>query len=232
MALKYDKKLFGDLLLIMALAAFFTTMALALKNPTLRDMIFDVDTVRSLLQGGHGLSGRIVSLLIFVLAGGGVIAVGVPRLWISAVGGIIYGALMGTFLSVIASLIGASAVYFAGKTILSHVVERRVGDTLKVWRSRFQDNAFWWVLYGRLFPFSNSTLMNLLCGSCVVPFVPFITASFLGFIPLAVVFATFGSGGVKGNMLQIILATVLLVISIFARRLLKGKNATASQSAG
>lgn len=232
MDLKYDKKLFGDLFLILALVTFFTAMALALKNPAVSDMIFDIETVRSLLQGGPGLSGRIVSLIVFILAGGGIIALGVPRLWISALGGIIYGAFMGTVLSVIASLLGASAVYWAGKTFLSHVVERRVGDTLKVWRTRFQDNAFWWVLYGRLFPFSNSTLMNLLCGSCVVPFVPFITASSLGFIPLAVVFATFGSGGMKGNMFQIILATVLLVISIFARRLLKGKNVTASQSAG
>ncbi len=232
MALNYDKNLLGDLLLITSVAAFFTAMALALKNPGIRDMLFDIHTVRRLLQGGHGLSGQVFSAFIFVLAGGGVIALGFPRLWISAVGGIIYGAFMGTFLSVIASLIGSSATYLAGKTFLAHVVERRAGDTLMVWRLRFQENAFWWVLYGRLFPFSNSTLMNMLCGSCVVPFISFFSASFIGFIPLAAIFATFGSGGVKGNMLQIILASALLVVSIFARRIFKGKDAPTSPSAG
>ena len=63
--------------------------------------------------------------------------------------------------------------------------------------------------------------MSLLCGSCRVPFRAFLTGSFLGFIPLAVVFATFGSGGIKGNFGQIGFAAALLVLSILSRKLLK-----------
>jgi uncharacterized membrane protein YdjX (TVP38/TMEM64 family) len=64
-------------------------------------------------------------------------------------------------------------------------------------------------------PFSNSTVMSLLCGSGKVQITPFMVGSLIGFVPLAAVFATYGSGGMKGNMLQIGFATMLLVPSFF-----------------
>ena len=62
--------------------------------------------------------------------------------------------------------------------------------------------------------------MSLLCGSCNVPFTAYLLGSLVGFVPLAVVFAAFGSGGAKGNLWQIGFATALLVLSIFSRRLM------------
>jgi uncharacterized membrane protein YdjX (TVP38/TMEM64 family) len=194
-------------------------MAILLEKSEIRKYLFDINAMRETLQGGHGGSGRISSAFVFTLIWGSLIAAGVPRLWASAVGGIIYGAFMGTLLSLIASLLGASILYCAGISILAGVVERRMGSTLLLWRNRFQENAFWWVLYGRLFPFSNSTVMSLLCGSCRVPFQFFSFGSLLGFTPLAVVFSTFGSGGVKRNLWQLGLATALLLLSIFSRKL-------------
>ncbi|MCE5273717.1 MAG: VTT domain-containing protein [Syntrophaceae bacterium] len=217
---KTDEKLRGDIARVVLLAAFFFAIAFLLQRPDLRKILFDMDTLRSVLKGGEGTSGYLMSALVFTLAGGGLIALGFPRLWASAVGGIIYGAFMGTILSVMASLLGASVLYQAGKTLFSAVVERRVGDRLKVWQVRFRENAFWWVLYARFFPFSNSTVMSLLCGSCNVPFTAYLLGSLVGFVPLAVVFAAFGSGGAKGNLWQIGFATALLVLSIFSRRLM------------
>lgn len=217
---KPDEKLRGDIARVVLLAAFFSAMALLLQRPDLRKILFDMDSLRSVLKGGEGTSGYLMSALVFTLAGGGLIALGFPRLWASAVAGVIYGAFMGTILSVAASVLGASVLYQAGKSLFAAVVERRVGDTLKVWQARFQENAFWWVLYARFFPFSNSTVMSLLCGSCNVPYTSYVLGSLVGFVPLAVVFAAFGSGGAKGNLWQIGFATALLVLSIFSRRLM------------
>ena len=215
-----NSRLLRDIGRIVFLATVFTSLAFLLKRPHIREYFLDIQYMREVLSGGQG-TGLVFSAVLFILMWGGLIAAGIPRLWASAVGGIIYGAFLGSVISLLASLVGAAILYSAGISILSGVVERRVGGTLKLWRGRFQENAFWWVLYGRLFPFSNSTLMSLLCGSCRVPFREFLTGSFLGFIPLAVVFATFGSGGIKGNFWQIILATGLLVLSILSRRLFK-----------
>jgi uncharacterized membrane protein YdjX (TVP38/TMEM64 family) len=220
MSSKSNKEIIADISRVFLLVAFFSAVALVLKRPDVRKLLFDMDMLRSTLQGGDESSRRMYSALIFILLGGGLIAVGVPRLWASAAAGVVYGAFMGTMLSLVASLLGASILYAAGRFMLAAVVERRIGDTLKVWKLRFRENAFWWVLYGRFFPFSNSTAMSLLCGGCRVPFIPYMTGSLIGFVPLAIVFAAYGSGGVKGNLWQIGFATVLLILSLFSRRLM------------
>jgi uncharacterized membrane protein YdjX (TVP38/TMEM64 family) len=160
----FDKSLIGDISSIVLMTIFFSAIALMMKGSDLFTHIFDIHTIRSILQGGGLISGNILSAVVFVFASGGLIGLGVPRLWTSAVAGIIYGAVMGTFLSLLASLMGSSFLFLAGRTILAGVVERRMGNRMKAWQARFQENAFWWVLYGRFFPFSNSTAMSLLCG--------------------------------------------------------------------
>jgi uncharacterized membrane protein YdjX (TVP38/TMEM64 family) len=217
---RFDNNLVGDITRVVLLVAFFSAMPILLKRDDLRHFLFDLNTIRATLQGGQQFSGHFFPTLVFTLAVGGLIALGVPRLWASTVAGIIYGAFVGTLLSLLASLLGASVLYLAGRSMFASVVERRLRDKLNVWKIRFQENAFWWVLYGRFFPFSNSTIMSLLCGSCRVPYSPFMIGSLIGFVPLAVVFATYGSGGVKGNMWQIGFATVLLLFSILSRRLM------------
>jgi len=217
---RIDRKLLADILRIISLLGFFSLMALLLKRPDVRKLVFDIDSMRVMLQGGGGFLDEASSCAIFIAVAGGLITLGLPRLWVSAVAGIIYGALVGTAISLMAALLGASADYLTGRSVLASVMERRIGDRLKQWRSRFRENAFWWVLYARFFPFSNSTVMSILCGSCRVPFAPFITGSFLGFIPLTVVFAFYGSGGVKGNFWQIGFATILLIASIFSRKVM------------
>jgi uncharacterized membrane protein YdjX (TVP38/TMEM64 family) len=221
MSREFNKGLFADILRVVLLVALFSAMALLLRRQDLHKFLFDIDTIRMELSGGGDFSGYVLSALIFTLAGGGLTVFFLPRLWLSAVGGIIYGAFIGTILSLLATLFGAAVLHVAGKHIFAAVVERRLGDKVNLWKVRLQENAFWWVLYGRLFPISNSTLMSLICGSCNVPFLPFLWGSLLGYIPLTVVFATYGSGGVKGNVWQIALATALLVCSIFLRSFLK-----------
>jgi uncharacterized membrane protein YdjX (TVP38/TMEM64 family) len=221
MSREFNKGLFADILRVVLLVALFSAMALLLRRQEIHKFLFDIDTIRTELSGGGDFSGYVLSGLIFTLAGGGLTVFFLPRLWLSAVGGIIYGALIGTILSLLATLFGAAVLHVAGKHVFAAVVERRLGDKVNLWKVRLQENAFWWVLYGRLFPISNSTLMSLICGSCKVPFLPFLWGSLLGYIPLTVVFATYGSGGVKGNVWQIALATALLVCSIFLRSFLK-----------
>ncbi len=216
----FDKDLIGDISRIVLIVGFFLAIAYMMKRSDLFTFIIDIHTIRSTLQGGGLLSGKILSAVAFIFASGGLIGLGVPRLWASAVAGIIYGAVMGTFLSVLASLMGSSLLFLAGRTMLAGVVERRMGNRIKEWQARFQENAFWWVIYGRFFPLSNSMAMSLLCGCCKISFSSFIAGSCIGFIPFATVFATYGSGGVKGSIWQIGFATVLLILSIFSRKVI------------
>lgn len=216
-----ERSLARDLMRLLPLCLFFILMAVLLRHDGVRAYLFDIEKVRLMLQGTDTALSRWMSIAIFVSGGALLVGLGVPRLWISTLAGAIYGAVVGTGLGLLASIIGSAAVYQMGRKFLGALAQRLLGERVDLWQRRFQENAFWWVLYGRLVPFANATLTSLLCGSCKVPFRPFLAGSLLGFIPLAVIFTTFGSGGVKGNFYQIGLGIVLIAALALFRRLIK-----------
>jgi len=207
----------------MLVGLIFAGFALAFKNEAVRGFLLDIHRIRAVLQGSGSAGARILSGAVFIISCGLLMTVGMPRLWISAIAGAIYGAVVGTGLALAATAIGASTVYLLGRSLLGSMVRRRLGGRLTLWNRRFKTNAFWWVLYGRLFPFSNATVMSLLCGFCKVPFSPYLRGSFLGFIPLTLVFAVFGSGGIKGNHYQIALGFFLVAMTFGIQKLLKAR---------
>ncbi|HQI02133.1 MAG TPA: VTT domain-containing protein [Deltaproteobacteria bacterium] len=217
---KSGGNILGDILRITALTAFFASAGLLLGRESIHGYLANVPAMKAVLGSGGTAGGILVSSLIFIAAGGALITMGVPRLLASAAAGIIYGAFMGTLLSLAASILGSSLLYLGARFTLGDIAKRRLSGRLEEWRTRFQKNAFWWVLYGRLFPFSNSTVMSLLCGCCNVPYIPYALGSLIGFVPLAAVFACYGSGGMNGNFTQIALATALLILSVLSRRIL------------
>lgn len=221
MAPRSSRSLLQDVLGAAALGIVFGSMAYLMTRPGVKDVVMDVHLMRYHLQGhALGWQGRLLSACAFTVLWGVLVAGGVPRLWASAVGGILYGAVLGTVLSILASLLGATILFFAGSTFLSGMVERRLGQVVLSLRERFRKNSFWWVLYMRLFPLANSTVVSLACGGAGIPFRDYFLASLIGFVPMAAVFATYGSGGVKGNLTQVVLATILLILSFFLRRVI------------
>ncbi len=214
------RSILRDVAKIALLTAVVVALALLFKSEAVRSF-FDIEAWRTTLQQGHFAGGRTGAALLFILCGGAAITLGMPRIWIAALGGAVYGAVLGSVLALFAALIGAAIVYHVGRFFLRDVVNRRVGGRLEVWRDRFRENGFWWVLYGRLFPFSNSTAKSLLCGSCEVPFLPYLAASFLGFIPHTLIFAVFGSGGAKASLPQIVLGFCLMLLVFFSRSFLQ-----------
>ncbi|HUV22195.1 MAG TPA: VTT domain-containing protein [Gammaproteobacteria bacterium] len=211
----------ADLLRFCLVGLLFLGLALVIRQGMADDTQQWLVDLRLFLQGSQLDNGLWASSMLFVLITGAAISFGVPRLWVSAAAGAIYGVVLGMTLAMLASMIGAAAVYLMGRRLLGSLVERRFASQLIRWRRRFQQNAFWWVLYARLFPFANATLTSLLCGSCQVPFSLYLSASLIGFIPLTFVFASFGSGGVKGNINQVILGFGLLLLALVARLLFK-----------
>jgi uncharacterized membrane protein YdjX (TVP38/TMEM64 family) len=211
------KKLFSDLLRLLITGFVFFGLALLIRHGLGSDSREWLENLRYFLQGSKLSRGLWVSSALFVVFGGAAISVGIPRLWVSGAAGAIYGAALGVVLAMLSSIIGATTVYLLGRRLLASVVERRLGGQVGVWRRRFRQNAFWWVLYARLFPFSNATLASLLCGSCQVPLSTYLLASSIGFVPLTVVFAAFGSGGAKGNINQIWLGFGLLIAAFLVQ---------------
>jgi uncharacterized membrane protein YdjX (TVP38/TMEM64 family) len=155
------------------------------------------------------------------LSSGLLISLGIPRLWVCGVAGAVYGAGLGSLLALGGSMIGATTVYLLGRFLLAGMVQRRFAGHLASWGHLLQENGFWLVLYSRLFPFTNATVNSLLCGSCRVPFDQYLAGSILGFIPLTLVFANFGSGGSSGNFYQVMIGLGLFMTALLCQRLTK-----------
>ena len=223
-----------DLTTIIIFGVIFLLLALLFRSDLARDFFDNVHRIRSFLKSDAVPGGLAGSGVVFVLGTGALISLGVPRIWISALGGAVYGAVLGAALSLCSTIIGATTLFFAGSTFLGSIVERRFHSRAENFVERLNREAFWWTLYLRLFPFSNSTVQSLLFGSMRVPFTAYISASILGFIPLTVVFAMFGSGGVKGNYFQVwlgfgFIAAVALLRNLM-NRVARGKAAVDGKS--
>jgi len=218
--IKPHNEITTDILKIFLLLALFGGSALIIENYVSKDLLVELFKIRSQFQGEGFKIGRLGSFLAFVGVFSLLIALGVPRLWGSALAGMLYGALLGSILSLLASIIGSTILFVMGNFVLGKTVERRIKGKLLTWRENFIQNTFWWVLYARLFPLSNSTLISLLCGSLKVNFKEYLFASVIGFIPMTVVFSTYGSATIKRNYFQFGLATALFLGSIFLKRII------------
>jgi len=207
-----------DVVKILAVSAFFVGIALLLQNDALRARILDAPLLRNLLETAEAPGHIYRQASLFVLTFSLLIGLGMPRLWVSAISGAAFGPLWGTLLALVASVAGAAIVYRFGRTLLAGILQRRIRSRLSLWQTRFEHNAFWWVLYMRLFPLSNATLAGLVCGACRIPLGAYLAGSLIGFIPLTVVFAVFGSGGAKGDFYQVALGTLLLLLAVGDRK--------------
>lgn len=211
-AARKQKKLKRDILRIVLVVAFFAAVAYVLQLPAVRSELLDIEKLRRDLQG-YGVA----SYLYFFLAASVLTGVGVPRLWVSAAAGGLYGAVLGVVLAQFASTVGATVNFYIGRFALRGPIRRRLPARLRVWYDRFGENGFRWLLYLRLFPLSNATVTNLVCGASEMRVRDFLAATLLGYLPFTVAFALFGSSAAKGKPWQMLLGTVLFA-AVFGLR--------------
>lgn len=231
-----NRSFLRELAPVILIGLFFICLAFLLKTSWASKFYANVCSFFLHPSSGPMLNTPWINCLIFTAAGGTVIGLGIPRLWVSSLAGAVFGITLGTVLSLVASCAGASFVYLTGRLFLSNWVQNRFRSRIAHWKTRFQKKNFVCVLYLRLFPLSNSTLVGLLSGSCKVPFFPYLAGSFLGFIPQTVLMCSLGDGSVNGKYLQICLGIACIAaihIFLFFNKKFKLRHALAfPQSSG
>jgi uncharacterized membrane protein YdjX (TVP38/TMEM64 family) len=194
---KERKRLIKDLARVGAVAAVFIAIGIALKQPYVRDQLLNIDTIRQRFQG-TGWRDE----MAFVLAAAVVNAVGVPRLWVSVVAGTLYGAVWGTILAMVSTLIGTTIDFYVARYLLRGPIKRQLPKRLRRWYDLFNRNGLEGTLYIRFFPLANATVTNLIGGASKVKYGVFMLGTIIGFTPLTIIFATFGSSAAKHSALQ------------------------------
>jgi uncharacterized membrane protein YdjX (TVP38/TMEM64 family) len=139
----------------------------------------------------HRETAWIIYVLLYVVA----TVAFLPGLILTLAAGVIFGLATGIVLVSIASLLGATAAFFVGRTIAREWVSTRI----EAWpRFRALDRAlaergFWIVLLTRLSPVFPFNLLNYAYGISAVRAREYILASWIGMLPATALYVYAGS---------------------------------------
>lgn len=214
-----EKSLRSDILRVLLVAAFFLAALYLLRLDWVRAELFDREVIRARLKA-IGLPSQL-SFLVLTIP---LIAIGLPRSWVSVMAGGVFGAATGFTLSMISAVIGSTINFYTGYLFLRGPLSRRLPARFAPWRERLRRNGFYWVLYLRLFPISNSTMTSLLAGAVRMKVLHFIAASAIGFIPQTAALTLLASSAAKSNIQQFVLGISLLVLIVILFRVMKKRT--------
>jgi uncharacterized membrane protein YdjX (TVP38/TMEM64 family) len=139
-------------------------------------------------------------ILILLLVGSITPLAFVPRWPLAVICGIAYGMVYGSLVASLAGLLGAAFHYKLAAWIITDR-DRTLFENMAWFRKlEHTQYPFQFILALRLFPLSNFSATNLVCGLLRIPFGCYLGASFLGMLPSTIVFVMAGKGLFDKNM--------------------------------
>jgi uncharacterized membrane protein YdjX (TVP38/TMEM64 family) len=151
--------------------------------------------------------------LVFAAVGTGLVSIGLPRIILAAVGGAMFGVVLGTLWSTVAAALAILAPFLYSRHLGRELVARRMGRRLLRFDDLLGEHGFMVVMLIRLCPVGNNFLTNYLAGVTAIPLGTFLAASFLGYLPQSLIFALLGSGFTDHPHLRMWGGIALLVVS-------------------
>ena len=155
---------------------------------------------------------------------------GFPRQAVSFFCGVGFGAVSGGLIALLLTCLSACIAYALARGPLHALATRLLDNKLASIQRTFCQNSFRHVLIVRLFPVGSNLVTNALAGVLKVPFIPFISASLIGFIPQTLLFSLLGSGSRFVSTFEQPIQIVGLLVSILLLLSLTGLSRRTSNS--
>jgi uncharacterized membrane protein YdjX (TVP38/TMEM64 family) len=114
--------------------------------------------------------------------------------YLTVIGGILFGAVLGGIAAIVGASIGAILIFLIAKSALGEQLARRAGRAAEKIAQGFREDAFSYLLFLRLVPVFPFWLVNLVAALCGVRLAPFAAATVVGIMPATFAFAFVGSG--------------------------------------
>jgi uncharacterized membrane protein YdjX (TVP38/TMEM64 family) len=109
-------------------------------------------------------------------------------------GGFLFGPWVGGLAAATSCTLGATVVFLVCRVAAGDVLRRRAGPTIARIEDGVRRDAFSYVMMLRLLPVMSMTLANLALGFIEIPLRTFVLATFLGILPVSLIYAGLGSG--------------------------------------
>lgn len=158
---------------------------------------------------GQGLNG----IILFLLIGSVVTAIGFPRQLLSFASGYAFGFIFGTGLALFASINGAIITFQYARFMGQNFLIKRFPQPIKKIDHILSQRTVIMTLILRLSPFTNNLATNLAAGISSVKSLPFFISSILGYLPQTLIFALLGSGFNIDPYMRTLISILLFVIS-------------------
>ncbi|MBJ7551183.1 TVP38/TMEM64 family protein [Marinomonas ostreistagni] len=158
----------------------------------------------------HGVQGLVLLFACAVIF----TAIGAPRQLIAFTFGFTFGGLSGVLLALLCTILSAVLVYSLAQCLVKQALIRYFDRRYQRFREFVSVDPFSKVLLVRIFPVGSNVITNLLSGAVGVPFMAFVSASALGYLPQTIIFALAGSGFGSANQWQFIVSILLGIVSL------------------
>lgn len=112
---------------------------------------------------------------------------------LTVIGGLLFGWVTGAVTTVFSATLGATIIFLAAKTSLEKILSRKSGPLLTRVRDGFAQNAFSYLLFLRFVPLFPFWLVNIASALARIKLRTFIPATFIGIIPITLIFSFVGS---------------------------------------
>ncbi|HEY0768059.1 MAG TPA: TVP38/TMEM64 family protein [Steroidobacteraceae bacterium] len=148
----------------------------------------------------------------------------IPGLILTVAGGAIFGLARGVALVSAASVLGATAAFFIGRTVAREWIGRRIAawPRFRALDGALAERGFWIVLLTRLSPLLPFNLLNYAYGVTAVRPRDYIVGSWVGMLPATVLYVYAGSAAaslaqaISGQVRTGTTGTVLLIVGFAA----------------
>ncbi len=134
---------------------------------------------------------------------------------ISFIGGMLFGFTTGALLSSVATALGNLVGFLIARYFLQEWILKRYGENARIFKDEWQNEGTMALLSFRLFPFIPSFVANLIMGVSNLHWWTFFWASWLGRIPMVVVYSWAGVQFAKIQGLEDILSPKVVLAFIF-----------------
>jgi uncharacterized membrane protein YdjX (TVP38/TMEM64 family) len=109
-------------------------------------------------------------------------------------GGFLFGPWVGGVAASLGVTFGGTIVFLVCRTAAGDVLRRHAGPTIARIEDQVLADAFSYVMVLRLLPVMPMTLSNLALGFIEIPLRTFVPATFLGILPVSLIYAGLGAG--------------------------------------
>lgn len=137
----------------------------------------------------------LLSVLSFMAIYIGAVSLSLPgALFLTLVGGFLFGNILGTLYVVVSATIGATLIFMIVQYSLGNWLAQKAHQWVFKMQAGFQKNALSYMLFLRLIPLFPFWVVNIVPAVLNIPTSIFMIATFFGIIPGSFVYVTLGNG--------------------------------------